>query len=501
MSKSNSYSQILKSSSLIAGSRGVSYVVGLLQTKVVAVLLGPSGMGLVGLYTSTLSMIQTFAGLGIGSSAVHEVATANGNGNAEEVAKATRALRRLCWITGVLGWLLCIGLSWPLSQWTFQSKAYAPAFMVMGATLLFSSISGGQMGLIQGIRKIGDIAKIGIFSVLIQSFFAIGIYTWLGEKGVVPVIIGSSIFQLLVTWYYARRIEISKVDQTWRETLGIAKRLLSLGMLFMWSALLMAAVTFLVRGIIVRELGLEANGYYHSARGISSVFAGFIIEAMMVDFYPRLMEAAQDDGRIRQLVNEQTEIGLLLALPGLLGSLTFAPWAMTIFYSSKFLAGAELLPWFILGIYGRIISWPLAYILLAKGRRGWMVASDTACCLTTLALSYLLIMTVGLVGTAVAIPLSYLSYTIVLLVMTRKIVKFAWSESVLRVLFISMLLVVVSFASRWLLPVPTALVIGGGLTVAATLFSLRGIASRLDAEHRLVRFLNKIPVASYIIRY
>ena len=88
---SSSYSQILKSSSLIGGAQGVNLLIGIVRTKFVAILIGPIGIGLVGTYQAIQGMVGTVAGLGIQSSAVRDVAVAVGNG--ELVAGATGAMR------------------------------------------------------------------------------------------------------------------------------------------------------------------------------------------------------------------------------------------------------------------------------------------------------------------------------------------------------------------------------------------------------------------------
>ena len=78
MSREESYGQILRSSSIIGGANALNYVVRLIRIKVVAVLLGPTGVGLIGLYQSVISLLGTATGFGIKSSGVREVARAVG---------------------------------------------------------------------------------------------------------------------------------------------------------------------------------------------------------------------------------------------------------------------------------------------------------------------------------------------------------------------------------------------------------------------------------------
>ncbi len=108
------------------------------------------------------------------------------------------------------------------------------------------------------------------------------------------------------------------------------------------------------------------------------MFAGFILNAMGQDFYPRLTSVASDNTSVNLLVNEQTEVGILLALPGLLTTLAFSPLVIQIFYTEKFIAAAEMLPWFVLGIFGRVISWPLGFIQMAKGASRIFAGTETA---------------------------------------------------------------------------------------------------------------------------
>ena len=68
-------------------------------------------------------------------------------------------------------------------------------------------------------------------------------------------------------------------------------------------------------------------------------------------------------------LNEQAEVGLLLAGPGIIGTLTFAPLVVTLFSFAKFGPAVEPLRWMCLGMLLRVASWPMGFILMAKGAR------------------------------------------------------------------------------------------------------------------------------------
>ena len=494
MSKSaNTYGQILKSSSIIGGAQGINYLIAMVRTKLVAVLLGPSGVGLVGLYVSATELVGTIAGLGIGTSGVREVAEAHGGRDVEHVARTVKTLRRACWATGIVGWILAAALSYPLSVYTFGSGERAWAVAILGITILIAAVSSGQSALIQGTRRIGDLARMGMLGAVAGTIIAVGLYGWLGESGIVPVLIVTAAVNLSFSWWFARKIPLATVSLTWKETLGNSKQLVGLGLAFMYGALLAAILGLTIRSVIVRQLGLDANGIYQAAWAISGMFAGFILNAMGTDYYPRLTAVAHDNEQVNRLVNEQIEIGILLALPGLLGTLAFAPWLMRVFYSAKFLPAAGLLPWLALGIFGQVITFPLVFIQRAKGKVGWMIFSQTHYYLLNLVLALFLIRAYGVVAAAWAYALVNYIHGFVVIGIARRLSNFAWTPHSARVAFSAGGLICLGFTSQLLARGFEGFAIGGLLTSAASLFSLRGIASRLGLSHRVVQMVLKFP--------
>src|SRR3989442_11367195 len=102
--------------------------------------------------------------------------------------------------------------------------------------------------------------------------------------------------------------------------------------MFLLSDVMALGVTYLIRVLIVHDHGLEAAGQFQAANSVSALYVGFILQAMGADFYPRLTAVATNNNRCNQFVNEQSEISLLLALPGILATFAFAPWVISIFY-------------------------------------------------------------------------------------------------------------------------------------------------------------------------
>ena len=499
MSESNSYRQILRSSSIMGSAQAISYLVGLVRVKIVALILGPAGVGLVGIYTSAVAMVGSVSSLGIGSSGVREVSAADTRGDPVHVARTIRILRRASWATGLLGWLVTAALAVKLSQWVAGSPMHALPIAILGSTLLLGAVSGGQLALLQGLRRIGDIARVSVWGVVLNSALAIGLYAWLGKDGIVPVLIASAAVTLALSYVFARRITLPDVQLTWRDTVFGAVPLVRLGVAFMWSAVLAAALDLYVRSLINRHLGLDATGIYQAAWGLSGMFAAFVLQAMGADFYPRLTSVINDHAQARQAVNEQTEIGILLAVPGLLATLAFAPLAIAFFYSRAFAPAADVLVWMVIGVFGRVVSWPMGFIMLALGSGRWFVATESIFIAIQAALLYWLVPEFGVVGAGYAFALNYLLCTVGMLWVGHRLIGFRWSGEVVRLLAGTTALVAAGLASTLLVPTPWRWFVGAGICMAGTLISARGLARRLGPEHRISSVLARIPGWRWIV--
>lgn len=496
---SNSYKQILRSSSIIGGAQALNYLIALVRVKVVAVLLGPGGVGLVSLYTSAMGLIGTVSSLGIGSSAVREVVQAYSKENAEQAARTVRILRRACWATGVLGWMLALVLAKPVSQWMVGTPEHAWAVAVLGVTLMIGAVSGGQLALLQGLRRIGDLAKANVLGVLVSTVVSIGLYAWLGQNGVVPVMVVSAVISMGFSYWFARRVPVAVVDVSWTETAVGVQRLASLGVAFMWSGILMAGLDLLTRSIISRQLGLEAAGIYQAAWALSGLFAGFILGAMGADFYPRLTAVIHDRPLAVRVVNEQTEIGILLALPGLLATLAIAPLMMDFFYTKRFMPGAELLPWMVLGVFGRVISWPVGFIQVAMGKSRWFIGSETIFIGIQATMVFWLVPMLGLIGAAYAFALANLLHVASVLWIGRELIGFSWSGSVIKLVCLTTGLVVLGLVVRLLVPGSAGMASCGILAVMACAVSMRGLAARLGKSSQWVKWISAVPGGRWVL--
>lgn len=486
---------MLRSASIIGGAEAINYIVGLVRSKLVAVLLGPAGVGLVGLYVTSAGFLGIIAQLGINQSGVREIADASTKGDSHRVAVVSRALSRACWLTGFLGWGLTAALAFPLSRLVFGSTDHALALAILGCTILLANFFASRLALLQGLRRLGDMARVQLSAALANTIMAVSLYAAYGEKAILPVIVLTGVIQLLASWFFARRVKLDAASPSASETFGIFKMLLPLGISLMYTGLLVNAVGLGTRAIVFREVGEDAAGWYQAAWMLSGMFAGFIFSAMGTDFYPRLSGVIEHSGKANSMVNQQIEIGMLLAIPGLVGTLCFARQLLEIFYSSQFTPAASTLALFVLGVFLRTLSWPVSFILLARKESFLYGVVATVSMSLQLIVTVFFVRSMGFVGVGFAFLVGESLLVIMDTLIGRRLTRFSWSVPVIRILAVCVCLFAAGFALEAIVTDNTLARIVGGLALScvACVYALRGLNSRLDASHPLIRNLLRVP--------
>ncbi len=331
-------------------------------------------------------------------------------GDSHRVARTVTSLKYLSLATAILGFLfLLIGSKW-VSRLTFEDETRTSAVALLSLVVLFGVISAAQAALIQGVRRISDLARINVLGALWGTLFSVPIVWLFGEKGLVPALVCVGIMGLLTSWWYVRKIKIDlvrlSVAQFWSES----SALLKLGFAFMASSFMMIGSGYVVRLLVLRDLGVDAAGFYQAAWSLSGIYASFILGSMAADFYPRLTATANDHEKCNRLVNEQAEIGFLLACPGVMATLAFAPLVIQIFYSGKFTPAVDILRWICLGILLRVVAWPMGFIVLAKGAQKIFFWTEVLSNLLLLGLTWSALKLFGLNGTGIGFFVMYVFY-------------------------------------------------------------------------------------------
>ncbi|MEZ5146683.1 MAG: O-antigen translocase [Bacteroidales bacterium] len=475
----SSYREVIKATSLFGGVQVFGIIISIIRSKFVAVLLGPMGMGISGLLTSTTGMIAALTNFGLGTSAVKDVSVANSTGNRLRISIVVTVFRRWVWLTGFLGAVITLIFSPWLSQITFGNQDYTYAFIIISITLLLNQISTGQLVLLRGMRKLKQLAKSSMVGSLLGLFTVIPIYYFFGISGIVPGIIVTSLTALILSWFFARKIDLKKVYVSRLRTIAEGREMLKMGFAISLSGLITLGASYFVRIFISNHGGVDQVGLYNAGFAIINTYVGMIFTAMGTDYYPRLSAVSHDNKLSRQTIIQQAEIALLILAPFISVFLVFINWIVVVLYSTKFMPVNEMILWAALGMFFKAISWSIAFIFLAKGANRLFFWNELITNCYLLAFNLIGYSIWGLTGLGISFMISYILYVVQVFIIANIKYEFYFDFSFYKIFSIQLILAIFCLLDIKLVKYPYNYIIGVILIIISIIYSYLELDKRL----------------------
>ena len=474
-------------------SQAVNIFISILRMKVLAILLGPTGIGLLSIYNSLQGMVGTAAGLGLGSSGVRQIASVKGE--EQELSRVRRVLLAAHLVQGVLAMLGVWLLRAPISEWLFGDRSYVTEVGLIGLAILLTLLGTAQMALLQGMRRVGDLGRVTVLSASVGTVAGLTAVWLYGEAGLVWFVVVQPLATIVIAMRYTRRLpKPTAARPSVAEIWDVWKPMVKLGAAFMLGGLATTATLLLVRGRITHELGLEAAGQFAAAWGITMTYVGFLLGAMVADYYPRLTEVINDRAAATRLMNDQAQLGLAIGGPVLLLLIGLAPWVVTLLYSAEFSPAAELLQWQTVGNVFKLASWALAFSIVAAARSKTFFLMELSFNIVFLTVIYFLLPVLGLQVTAIAFLVGYVVYFATVNILAHTLQGFRWQPLSLQFLALHVTLSLALLALARTAP-HAAAIASVCLALATGLFGLKVVLIKMGPEGRVATRFARIYAA------
>lgn len=485
----SSYRKIMKATSIFGGVQIINIIIQVIRSKVIAVLLGTSGIGILGLLNATISFISSLTGFGLNTSAVKDIAVVNATQNNHRISVTVKVIRRLVILTGILGSLTVVILSPWLSQLTFGNKDYTIAFVWISLTLLFMQLTNGQLVILQGMRKLQFLAKANVFGNILGLIISLPLYYLFGIDGIVPAIIATSLIALLLSWYFSSKITIENVKISFSQTFSEGKKMLQLGFFISISGLLALGSSYIVRVFIAKVGSLEEVGLYSAGFAIINTYVGLIFTAIGTDYFPSLSEVAHDNKLAKLSINQQSEITILIIAPILISFLVFINLFIIILYSTQFIPINDMVYWAALGMFFKVASWAISFIFLAKGEGNLFFWNELFANSYLLALNLCGYYLMGLTGLGISFIVAYFLYFIQVYIVAKIKFEFSYDLIFIKIFTIQFSLAIISFLVVKITSYPY--LIGSVLFLTSSYYSFYELDKRLGLKTLLRDLKNK----------
>lgn len=407
--------RVISAMGLFGSVEGVKMLCMLVRNKLAAYLIGTAGFGLLGILTNTINLLSVLCEMGLLTVGVREIASSPESERPKAVSFILRYGRWLAFC----GFSLTLAIAPILSYSIFGSMAYTLTFMFLGVAVGCNTLSSSRRAVLQGEGHLKSIARAAVWSTVIGLAFAVTLLWWLGEDGVMPMLVAYSVVMFLSFLFFSRRGEqlpaVSR--QEMKEKVGGVVRL---GFFLTLSGVSSWLSSLVLMGWINHEGTASAVGLYQVGDTLTVKYVGVVFTALSIEFFPRISSVLVS-GKMRATAMLRHETVLSVIVVTILCSvlIPLAPIVVRVLYSGDFIAVVPMVVWATPGIVLRAVSWSMAYVILAAGRGRVFLVTETVSAVLCVLIMGAGFKFYGMTGLGVGFTLWYLSYALMIWTVLR----------------------------------------------------------------------------------
>lgn len=395
----------------------IGFITGFVVNKVIAVLIGPSGVAIISQFQNFIGISTTIASGGIQQGVVKYVAEVRED--EKEMTLVLSTSLRISLFFSLLVGIFTFIFSDFLSIKLFNTQEYQYILFIFGFTVVLFGLNQLLMSILNGTGEIKKLVGVNIasnlFGLLVTS---VCVYLFGISGALVALAISQSViffisflFVLKSKWFkiYVFNQELSK---------NYYLKLSGYSLMALTSLLLTPLVQIGIRNHIIETLSIEQAGYWDGLSKISTAYLGIITSSLSIYYLPKLSFLKERLEIRRELLNGYKIITPFLVI--ILSSVyLLKDYVIVILYSSEFMKMNSLFGPQLAGDFFKIMSWLIAYLMLAKALTKIFIVSQIVIFSASYLLSIYLISSIGLEGVVWAHFVIYLAYFISMVILFK----------------------------------------------------------------------------------
>ena len=412
--------EITKIFSLTAISTLVKMLAGFISIKVVAVIVGPSGIALLGQLSNFSIIIMTLASGGINNGVTKYIAE-NKNYPRKIQLFLSTALQITLVLSLVSGICLII-FSSLLSDLILTEIKYSYVFILFGVTLILYALNKLLMSIINGYKEFNKFVNISIVTSVVGVIFTVGL-VWIWKLP--GALVSAVTYQSIVFFITVRMVIKSKwfVLENFNSFFSgtVFKKYLSYSMMAFVTAATVPVAQLIIRGYVITNISTSDAGLWEAMNRISGMYLLVITSSFGVYYLPRLSEI-KDNQELRKEIFTAYKIILPLITLGFLIIYIFRDLIIQILFTQEFSPMRDLFAWQLIGDFFKISCWLLAFLMVARAMTKLYIFTEIFFSTLFVTLSIVLINKFQIVGIPMAYMINYLISLIFMVVVFREII-------------------------------------------------------------------------------
>lgn len=392
---------------------------GLVSVKVVAAIIGPAGVALVGQLSNFSTMLLNFSNGCIGSGVTKYLAEFKDDKDA--TAQYLSTALRITVVCSLICGISLIVLHSLLSELIMQSRDYGYVFIIFGITILLYGLNNLLLSIVNGFKEFRRYVYINIANSIVGvTFTVLLVLTWGLEGALVSAVTYQSVMLFITLWILRKTPWLRWSNFTQKFSKLVATRYFKFALMSLTTVICVPISQMLLRGYVMAEISEVEAGLWEGMNRISSMYLMVITSSFAVYYLPRLSEIT-DPLELRREIYKSYAIIVPALIAGFALIYLLRFFIIKLLFTPEFAPMQSLFLWQLLGDFFKICSWLLAFLMVAKAMAKAFITTEIVFCLTYIVMGFLLIHLNGIVGLCQAYLANYILYTIIMILLFRKV--------------------------------------------------------------------------------
>jgi O-antigen/teichoic acid export membrane protein len=350
----------------------------LVQTKILAVFLGPDGTGFYGLALALLTLLSTIGGIGVSSALMKQIAEIGGTPRERDI-----------WRTALFGIGTVVAVGGALTAVILLNSEFVVRLFLSGASIsesdkhfIVDAAAAAVVpaalvptigGFLRGLRSLREYVVAGVIGAIAPMVAVVLGALWFDARGAFVGFVIGEVLVVTVLMFFAVRVARRQripfeVETPRRQFAAIEKALLMLGVFALATGLASSVGAAVGRAHIANAFDLRTVGFFAAAWAITNRVPSLIYQTFTSYLLPELSALRRDWTAIVKVQNDACRISLLAVTPLLAVGIAAGPWIVSILLSDRFLPMVDLLRFMLIGELLSVVAWAGSSAFFPSGR-------------------------------------------------------------------------------------------------------------------------------------
>lgn len=398
-------------------STSVKVVTGFIVTKVLAIMVGATGVAIIGQLNNFLSIVMATSTAGIQQGLIKYTSQFKDSKDDLRTLFSTSLWYLL--LGAILTAIAVLIFRGAISNSIFGTREYSHILLVLVFTIIFYAINSFFISIVNGFKEIKILVYSNVSSSLIGLITTCLLVYYYGINGALLAIVINLMIVIFPTlilirkkdWFIRSNFKI-KVDK------GKFISLSRYSLMTLVAAFTMPFALVLIRNMIVARFSWAHAGIWDGLWRISGTYLMVLTTAFSVYLLPTFSSLPFE--RIRKEVISVWKIVIPVAISFASVLYFFREMIIQLLFSKEFAPMAEIFAYQMIGDTIKVTSWVLGNLMIAKAMMTSYIVVQVIFSASFVGLAYYLVDVNGLVGVTQAYLLNYFFHFIFMCLYFRK---------------------------------------------------------------------------------